>query len=45
MIIMDNRSIHKIVNIKALLKKQKITTVFMPPYSPHLAQIKMYFGL
>ena len=45
MVIMDNWSIHKISNVRTLLKKQKITIAFIPPYSPHLAPIEMYFGL
>ena len=45
MVIMDNWSIHKSANVRTLLKKQKITIAFIPPYSPHLAPIEMYFGL
>ena len=44
-IIMDNWSIHKCANIKTLLKVSKITILYIPPYSPHLAPIEIYFGL
>lgn len=43
-VVMDNLSSHKVVNVKEAIEKAGATILFLPPYSPDLNPIEQVFS-
>ena len=44
-VVLDNWSIHKTVEVKKKLSKIWAKTIYLPPYSPQFAPIETFFGI
>jgi transposase len=41
----DNAVIHLSKKVKALVREEQLTMLFLPPYSPRLAPVELIFGV